>query len=360
MDKAALQALTRAGLQELAKFNGVKANSTTAQIIKDLLAIKQPLQFPCPANPSITSGPGRASEDRKQTLRRSRRVRAPRAAVVNSSAEEIDMGLGPNIFSYRGDAQSSFRSQNLAAEDQWADGLDDDDESNASDASSDFQGPASPWKAGKVFADADGDGNGPSFLLRPVREWQPSRDNAGAVEDATGNDARLQSPGLAAPSTSAVYRPGFLDLRATLARIAPLAEDDAKAKQSIRELGALVNVAEGKAAEVKMKARQLCQLRRALETEFFAKVKTDPRLLNGTWTKETTSSEEQQTNTQAVETTLGKSSEGEALRSDAVQPTCEEEEPRFDTIAKGKRRARDVDEDSSPARRVRRRESYEA
>lgn len=164
---AARRAVVREGTRELTppflQFNGVRANRKTAQIIEDLLALERPLGFPwyvpcasaatlrpiehpparrSPVRPSISSktteAPAEAStSNEKPPLRRSSRVIALRAAVAGAGATTqetpmIDMGVGANVFSYRGVYQLSERARELAAE-QWND---IDDESSSSDASS--------------------------------------------------------------------------------------------------------------------------------------------------------------------------------------------------------------------------------
>ncbi|KAI0367849.1 hypothetical protein BV20DRAFT_1123159 [Pilatotrama ljubarskyi] len=87
------------------------------------------------------------------------------------------------------------------------------------------------------------------------------------------------------PEGPALHLPTISELRDALQEIAPLADGDQDVKEGLRELGILVNVVEQRSEKVKQRVREAQKLRLALEQCFFGRLKVDPRLTNGTWTR---------------------------------------------------------------------------
>ncbi|KAI0357187.1 hypothetical protein OH77DRAFT_1588578 [Trametes cingulata] len=104
------------------------------------------------------------------------------------------------------------------------------------------------------------------------------------VSDTGEPAARSESP--QPRPAPPVHLPSISELRDNLREIAPLADEDPGVRQGLHELNILVNVVEQHNEEVKKRVREVQKLRLALEQHFFAQLKADPRLLNGTWTRD--------------------------------------------------------------------------
>ncbi|KAI0827903.1 hypothetical protein BC628DRAFT_1501971, partial [Trametes gibbosa] len=294
MAKDALQHLSRAEIQRLAKSHGVKANAKTSEIVENLVAIHQhqgescsgciPTQLLKRRSPRTFQGihkPVSPNECRRvdvatplaecsvsaaeigatdrATITPSHSICAPSPAFGGSHPGELNQGNGE-------------QTHTPSASEQWKNDIDEDDWST-SDADPDYQGPLSPWRQGNVFPEPDGKQSGISFVLRPVSVWPTVHGSTDGVNDEVGRDS---DPTQAGPAP--IHRPTFSELRATLARIAPLADGDVHAKERIREVGILVDTAEDRAAEVQEKVRKLQRLRLAIEQEGFAKIKSELRV----------------------------------------------------------------------------------
>ncbi|KAI0628990.1 hypothetical protein C8Q77DRAFT_1161604 [Trametes polyzona] len=87
------------------------------------------------------------------------------------------------------------------------------------------------------------------------------------------------------PRAPAIHRPKLSELRQTLEAVAPLADNNAGAQHKLYELNILVNALDERAARLREKTRRLQRLRLAMEQHFMAKVRSDPRIMKGTWTR---------------------------------------------------------------------------
>ncbi|OJT01960.1 hypothetical protein TRAPUB_7604 [Trametes pubescens] len=161
----------------------------------------------------------------------------------------------------------------------------------------------SPWKQGKVY-ELGREESLSQFGLKPVKAWQPLRatqSTGPSVNEAvissprrehhpSAEGRRSESPSLATetlssnPAAGAAHQPTVTELRAALASIESLADGSAHA-QKIWELSTLVDTVEQRVYRMQQKARRVQKLRIALEEHFFAKIKADGRLADGSWTR---------------------------------------------------------------------------
>lgn len=110
--------------------------------------------------------------------------------------------------------------------------------------------------------------------------------SADARDASPASDASTQPAWDDAPPPAACAKvacPTAAELRRVLRALAPLAMQDADAQKQLREMKMLVDIIEQRAARAQERLVRMQRWRLALDEHFFAKVKEDPRLTDGTW-----------------------------------------------------------------------------
>ncbi|KAH9855998.1 hypothetical protein C2E23DRAFT_882742 [Lenzites betulinus] len=83
----------------------------------------------------------------------------------------------------------------------------------------------------------------------------------------------------------AVHDVAIREVRGAMSRIMPLVGENAKMRDGMRELKIIVDATEKNVADLRMKAQKLQRLRIAMEQHVLPVLKSDPRVLRGTWTR---------------------------------------------------------------------------
>ncbi|KAH9856474.1 hypothetical protein C2E23DRAFT_856806 [Lenzites betulinus] len=249
MDRATLSKLKRVERQNLAKRDAVKANGK-GEMIGGLLQKYHPELFPATldsAHPQDATGPTAAATES-----------APNPAVPvapDGAQTALEEKAQPALKEEGGGA---------AGEDAAATGVRFGNHSHASSTS------AAPNRAARRCAPA-GLWAFPGGMRKAWQQLQKDIDTEAKAANVTGADLR--------PRLDAV--------RFILTDVKPFAEVDAEVRESLRELGALVDVIERQSTMLREKTARVQRMRLALGTHFFAKLKEDPRLTDGTWTRPT-------------------------------------------------------------------------
>lgn len=115
-------------------------------------------------------------------------------------------------------------------------------------------------------------------LPKPAKDAGP---RSPAQVSETGTEPAYEAP-QPAPSVE-VLCPTITELRTALRNVKPLTEQNGDVRNQLRELGILVDVVEKREARVREKVQRVQKMRLALGKHFFAMMKEDPRLTNGTW-----------------------------------------------------------------------------
>ncbi|OJT03461.1 hypothetical protein TRAPUB_5880 [Trametes pubescens] len=232
--------------------------------------------------------------------------------------------------------------------------------------------PHSPWKQGKV-SHLGREQSLSQFGLKPVKAWEPlhATQSAGpslieAVvspprreHHASAEGRRPATTSLAAetpssdPVAGVAHQPTVADLRAAPASVRSLAGENTHT-QKIRELDSLMDTAERRVFRQQQKTRGVQKLRIASEEHFFAEIKADARLANGSWTPPNPSEDTDEEEMAEVEEMTSR----EVDPSDLPEPSeesSEEDYPANTIRDERKRRADAMDAlEASPAKRRRR------
>lgn len=116
------------------------------------------------------------------------------------------------------------------------------------------------------------------MLPKPAKD-AGSRSPAQVSE--TGTEPAYEAP-QPAPGVE-VLCPTVAELRTAWRNVKPLVEQNGEVRNQLRELEILVDVVEKREARVRDKVQRVQRMRLALGKHFFAMMKEDPRLTNGTW-----------------------------------------------------------------------------
>ncbi|KAL7277831.1 hypothetical protein ACG7TL_008776 [Trametes sanguinea] len=154
-----------------------------------------------------------------------------------------------------------------------------------------------------------------------------------------------------------VYRPPIAEARVLLNELGPVTDEDEAIRGFLGEMSVLLDHEEERAQDINQRLRNVQRLRLAMQELFFEKLKTDPRILAGTWVPDeapqgqTESSGSGQQSEQRVEETMDSEeseireveemTSRELMSSDLPSPPSQPS-----SKGKGKRRM-PVDEDDS-------------
>ncbi|OSD00195.1 hypothetical protein PYCCODRAFT_1437551 [Trametes coccinea BRFM310] len=152
-----------------------------------------------------------------------------------------------------------------------------------------------------------------------------------------------------------VYRPPIAEARVLLNELGPVTDEDEAIRGFLGEMSVLLDHEEERARRINERLRNVQRLRLAMQELFFEKLKTDPRILAGTWApdeeladaaEETMDSEENEI--REVENMTSR----ELMSSDLPSPPSAVSQS--SSKGRGKRRApSDEDDTGSCLRRVR-------
>ncbi|OSD00189.1 hypothetical protein PYCCODRAFT_1437546 [Trametes coccinea BRFM310] len=107
-----------------------------------------------------------------------------------------------------------------------------------------------------------------------------------------------------------VYRPPIAEARVLLNELGPVTDEDDTIRAFLGEMSVLLDHEEERAQRINERLRNVQRLRLAMQELFFEKLKTDPRILAGTWVPDeapqgqTESSGSRQQSEQRVEETM--------------------------------------------------------
>ncbi|EIW54484.1 uncharacterized protein TRAVEDRAFT_52189 [Trametes versicolor FP-101664 SS1] len=254
MDKGALLKLKRADIQQLAKRDGVKANGKTADIVEELVKKHHPLLVPAmgakPDTPVISNKTKAKASDKKPKVMVEISTKPP---PKQASAKRAPPA-----------ARSPAKSPTAV---------------RASPKCADANASACPRISPKEASARAMPPPPPRIVLPKPAKDAGSRSPAQVSE--TGTEPAYEAP-QPAPSVE-VLCPTITELRTALRNVKPLTEQNGDVRNQLRELGILVDVVEKREARVREKVQRVQKMRLALGKHFFAMMKEDPRLTNGTW-----------------------------------------------------------------------------
>ncbi|OJT01959.1 hypothetical protein TRAPUB_7603 [Trametes pubescens] len=315
MDRVALLKLKRAELQKLAKRDGVKANGKTADIVDELVKKHHPLLVPTgdpKPDPPAASGKtkSKAPSNKKPVVEVH-----PEAPPKQAAAQKAPVSA----------RRSAAKSPTTV---------------RASPRRADATVSACPRISPKeASARAVPSPQERTVLPKPAKvAGSPSPSQVSETGTQTAWDA-AQPP---APRPE-VRCPTVAILRAALENIEPLVLENANTRNQLRELGILVGVVEDREARVREKIQRVQRMRLALGKHFFAKMKEDPRLTNGTWERPESEESEEAENQESGEMPAGEETDN-VEESGGARPEAQ--------VKNARSRPEDVDE--LPKKRVRR------
>ncbi|KAI0629032.1 hypothetical protein C8Q77DRAFT_1144655 [Trametes polyzona] len=312
MDRAALSKLKRTELQKLAKRDGVRANGKTAEIIEGLLR-KHGLELvPClEAEPQALQSQILADEAPKQPTRvikllPPRRSRCKLAATDGVEAHKVDKAINKptrvSTMSPRGASQACEKRDWAAEHDEAARpskrmrvGLD-----NATKPTVAIEGASACIGAADTRKDLSQIEHGspefvcwelheapslsrPASLPQTAAETTQKARSPSRVSDAPTEPAWTDAP--APPSQPPVYRPTIASLKAMVTDLGKQTSEDEQTQHRLYELRILIDSVAKRKAKVQEGVRRMQKLRLALEQHLYGKIKEDPRIMAGIWTR---------------------------------------------------------------------------